>query len=238
MGDEELRGRYRRDYTSEPIGRSRSSTTPEQNLNNDEPPPSQQKKVGPMFPIREQPASSHPLPAPTMRHTASVKPNRTSKRAKVLISIVLLLLLGGGGVGFWQYHKNLQLVPAQIKSEAEIPILYPNKLPTGFSVVKSSFNVTNGNVIVYYATDVHDNHINFTVQARPANFDFDKFYSQVMSNASRFSTPAGEAAVGNASGHILGSLASDKSWLLVTGNSSDVGADKIRTAISDVKVIN
>src|SRR5204863_4632702 len=98
-------------------------------------------------------------------------------------------------------------VPNKIKTQATVPILYPEKLPAGYKVIQSSFNVSAGGIVAYYAEDNSGHRLNFTVQARPANFDFEAFYSQILTSATKFNTPLGEAAVGTANDHLLGSLA-------------------------------
>jgi hypothetical protein len=225
MSDADLRGRFRRDFTKEQIGvRARSAS-----------------KANPTSP---KPPAAPTQPSPSLPEVAIPqieshvrKPKVRKNRRKLWLGLFIVCLLGGGGAAFYQYSHDRQPVPTQVKQQAQIPILYPTQLPQGFAVVKSSFNVSSGNIVVYYASDNTGKRINFTVQPRPANFDFEKFYSQVMINATRFKTAAGEAAVGKANGHLLGSLATTKSWVLVTGNSDAVTADQLQTALSGMQLL-
>jgi len=235
MSDENLRQRFRRDFTKEPI-----------NINQPKASQGQMSEVKAAAPTI-QPAESDDFDTlPELNIVNS--PPRPLPRAKrnfkkpLLIFLCLTLVSGGvtaGIIGLRAHQKPKEIVPLTVKSQISIPLLYPDKLPPGFSVVDSSFNVTNaGSVVAYYATDSQGNHLNFTVQARPANFDFNAFYTKILSNTTRFTTPLGEAAIGTGQGHLLGSLATSKSWVIITGNNKNVTADKIQTALSGLRVIN
>jgi len=208
--DGDIRTRYRRDYTKQPLRTSSSvqNTIPE--IASDSLLDSQKN------------ASQHP-----------------KRKLKGLLILLLVLIIAGGitAGGYLYYSKN-NVVPSKIKSQAEIPVFNPTKLPSGFKINKNSFNVTQGNIITYYAENTSKDKINFTIQARPSNFNFDKFYSETMSNSTRFSTPLGEAAVGKAGGHLLGSLATTKSWALITGSNDNIDTDKIQTALMGMKITN
>ena len=154
----------------------------------------------------------------------------------IFLSGLALLVLMFGSLYYHFYHQPI--VPVSIKTQSRIPILYPTKLPPGFSLVKSSFSITDEGVVTYYAEDSSRNKIIFTVQERPASFDFDKFYSESLSNSTKFTTPLGEAAVGSASGQLLGSLATDKSWVIITSLSKIVDAGKIRTILGSINEAN
>lgn len=251
--DQDLRGRFRRDFTLEQIGNPGQSPVRPAPITDLRPRPASPAATPTpvnQTPIQAQPAV--PQPAAVAYEAAPItpqldpveSPHRRSKsknKAKrAIVLIVALLLIGGsGGLAFYQYSKGKQpTIPELVRSKTEIPVLYPAKLPVGYKVVQSSFNITSGNVVAYYAEDGFGHRLNFTVQPRPANFDFEKFYTQIISNSTRFSTPVGEGVVGRANGHLLGSLATSRSWAIVTGNNVGVGADKIQTALAGLELIN
>lgn len=143
-----------------------------------------------------------------------------------------------GGAAGYEYIYMRPQVPANITSQAEIPILYPEKLPTGFRLVKSSFNINNGNIIGYYVQNAAGNRIVFTNQAKPSNFDYEKFYTTGLSNTNRFNTALGSGAVGTTNGRIFGSFTTSKSWVIATSNSKSVTTDMIQYCLTYLKQAN
>jgi len=196
-------------------------------------PPLEPEQIAKPEPLFEEPI------IPDFKAEPRTRKSKPRKRGKTLVTglAFMCLLAGAGGLAALQYHQSQPLVPPSVQTAATIPLLYPDKLPAGYQVVKSSFNISAGGIIAYYAQNQTGNKLNFTIQGRPANFDFEKFYSQIMLNSTRFNTPLGEAAVGTANGHLLGSLATPKSWVLVSGNTDKVSAESIQTALSNLEVI-
>lgn len=234
MNEEDLRGRFRRDFTAEPIP-SRPASAPIRPLN-------QTASQAPSAPVAQAapPVAATSLPqldlppAPSSNRPIKSSRRQSGKRITVVFTVILLCL-AASGLAVYQSKKSQPAVPVAIQSKSQIPVLYPSKLPAGFALAKSSFNIAAGNIVAYYAANQSGQHLNFTVQPRPANFDFEKFYSQIISNSTRFNTTLGEAAVGKANGHLLGSLATTNSWVIVTGNSKSVSAADIQFAISNLK---
>jgi hypothetical protein len=235
MPDENLRGRYRRDFTREPIG-GQSAIPPQ---------PARQQPAQPQL-AQDQPDLNLPPALAGIKAAGATKRRPVKKRRspfkKLILFCLAMALLAALAAGGFRYMKatkpNAQTVPEKVKQQISVPILYPGKLPAGYKVIQSSFNATNAGVVAYYAEDNAGHRLNFTVQARPTNFDFEAFYSRILTNATKFSTPLGEAAVGTANDHLLGSLATTKSWVIVSGNSKAVGADKIQTALSGMQKID
>jgi hypothetical protein len=238
VNSEDIRNRYRRDFTSEPIRPSSPgnppTAKPPQVEQIDHAPPASPKPAVMAEPTIEK---IQPIIQPVPQPARDLQAKRSRKKGKKLLTVlfILLCLVLAGGAAYIYYQKSSEVIPAKIKGQTNLSILYPSKLPAGYKVVKSSFNVTQGNVVAYYASDGKGNHINFTVQPRPKNFDFDKFYTQIMSDTTHFSTPVGEAVIGKANDKLLGSIATTKSWLLVTGSNSKVDAGSLQTALSGVK---
>jgi hypothetical protein len=242
VNDEEIRGRFRRDFTNEQISQDRKSL----NRPQAEAVPAKPTEVvsDAVEPTKIEEPAIDDAGLPPINFTVEQKmrqPRPIKHRRKILPVIIVFLLLAaaGGGLAYHEYgQQKPPVIPQSVKTQAKIPILYPKTLPTGYQVVQSSFNVSAGNIVAYYAEDVAGDHLNFTIQARPANFDFEKFYSQSLSNTTRFTTSLGEGVVGTANGHLLGSLATTKSWVIVTGNNDKVTADKIQTALSNIQTQN
>lgn len=155
---------------------------------------------------------------------------------RILIITSILVLLAGLGGAYWYFAKNLvSPIPALIKASAAFPILYPTKLPAGFNIDSSKFSESKDSVI-YSAANTAGQEIAFTVQPRPTSFDFNKFYSQVLSNSTVFTTTVGQAAIGQANGRLLGSIYTDQSWLLVSSASQQIQSSDLRLILDNLKI--
>lgn len=103
-------------------------------------------------------------------------------------------------------------------------LFYPTHLPQNYKLNKQSVESTSGQVVTYYATNPSNQHINFSIQAKPDTFDFDNFYTKSLAGTFRFSTENGEGAIGKSEGKTIGSFVSGNSWTLITSeNNIDTG---------------
>lgn len=180
-----------------------------------------------------QDANHQPVPQTNRK---SAKTHRLRNRF-ILISAAVLLV-GAGGAG-WKYTQTKAAVqiPASIVANSDFPLLYPNNLPAGYKIDAYSFN-TSQDVVLYSADKNGADKIAFSVQKRPPTFDFNAFYKQGMGNASTFDSPLGQAALGTTNGHPIGSLATDKSWILVSSISSNVQSSDIRLILNNLKIVS
>jgi hypothetical protein len=242
MANDNLRGRYRRDFTREPIGGSSPAQPSPAQPRADQSQPSVHNQThstpveteDDLLPSLADIKSAHQQ----QRKVTKKKGGGFKKFTLLVLGLVFLGAIAGGVYLFTKDKKQVaQKVPTSVQAKASVPILYPDKLPSGYKVIQESFNISAGGIVAYYAEDSSGHRLNFTVQPRPANFDFESFYTKILTNATRFSTPLGEAAVGTANDHLLGSLATTKSWVIVSGNSKAVGADKIQAALSAIQAI-
>lgn len=250
--DEDLRSRYRRDFRREA---ARTIPTRPGRLSPPSPPAAQVPSIPqniPSSPLPAQPLAAaavetaeqtllprplEDIPQPRLAKKAVRKHRgrRKGRLKKLLFIIFILLVIGSLGSVGYIYYQNRDVVPKSVLAQANIPILYPAQLPAGFQINKSSFNVTNGNLIAYYADNSAGDRILFTVQAKPSNFDYDTFYSQSLQNADKFTTDLGEGAVGTAQGRVLGSLTTDKTWLIVSGNDNSIDSTKVSFVLHHLK---
>jgi hypothetical protein len=229
MGDDDLRGRFRRDFTREPIKSGPSRPIPE---------------VSPPIPA----ANPEAAPAPTIEmpkfepsETVAKNKRRTQKKRrskkKFFVLIFILLILAGGAGGAYKYYYLKPSVPKNIVAQTTIPILYPQKLPNGYSISQQSFNITSGNIITYFAANQTGDRIVFSLQARPANFDYATFYSKGLTDSTIFNTSLGQAAVGTTDGHLLGSLATEQTWIIVSSTSKNIHSSDIRLILENLKEV-
>src|SRR4051812_15705649 len=114
MRDEDLRGRFRRDYTKEVINQTH------------------QPKAAPAPKEASSHDSEFSLPLPQISETAEKRQPKTRRRINMkklfLFLFILCLLIGGayGGYRYWTSRVKIP-IPASIRSSAEFPLLYPSK---------------------------------------------------------------------------------------------------------------
>jgi hypothetical protein len=187
-----------------------------------------------------QPPKTVATPQPVQPHHAA-QSHHAKKRGgwakKWLIGLLVLLIIGGIAAtgALWAYPKYVKTNPftADIQSNAKMGLFYPDKMPDGYSVNKSSIHTANGAVI--YNAYNGDKKLVFTIQKAPPSFNFGKFYDDQLKNAQQFSTPNGEAVIGKNDNRYLGSISSDGSWLLLSTNSQDVTYDDMALVMHNLK---
>ncbi|HET9850864.1 MAG TPA: hypothetical protein VFP35_04565 [Candidatus Saccharimonadales bacterium] len=214
MDYEDLRQRYRHDYTGERINTAPPASSPT-----------------PIIPDVAE------LPQATTVGTQKVKVNKFSRlSAKLMVlSMAVLLLIAGAGFGAHYFLvKKSSPIPVNISRSVNFPLLYPAKLPAGYKIDPSSFSSAN-DVVLFSARTTSGQKIVFTVQKRPPTFDFGTFYQQGLASAAVFNTGAGQAAIGRANGQLIGSLATDQSWLIVSPSRGNISADSLRLILNSVK---
>lgn len=149
--------------------------------------------------------------------------------------IVLILLAAGGAYAYPKYYKTNPF-PAEIRDNAQVSLLYPGKLPAGYSVAASSFQLANG--IVIYAANSGQNRLVFTIQKLPSSFDLNNFYKQGLLNTTTFDTSVGQAAIGTANGRLVGSLSNGQSWLLVNADMNKLQAADLGLILKNIKQVS
>lgn len=229
MRDEDLRGRFRRDFTKEVIEQK------------PKPQPAAETKNDKQAPVEaDSKDSGFPLPLPQITPTAEKRRAKTRRRIsfkKVAYTLILLALITGGVYGgYWYWSSKITLpIPSSIRSSAEFPLLYPSQLPAGYKINEGSFSTANG-VIIFNAADSSSNKIAFTIQKKPSNFNFDAFYKQNLADSTIFTTSLGQAAIGTANKQLLGSITTEQSWLLVTSTSKNVKTSDLKLILLNIKI--
>jgi hypothetical protein len=184
-------------------------------------------------PPADKPKHTHPVAVPAAAlHPKAIPKNRRLWR-RLAAAVVIIGVLGGASA--WAYPKYLHQnpFPADIRSSAEVSLLYPAKLPPGYSVDRSSIHIDN-NFLIYNANN-GSKRIVFTLQKVPAGFDYNKFYQTGLSGAQQFHTALGQGAIGKFQDRFLGSLTSGNTWLLLSDNSPGVSRDELRLTMDNLK---
>jgi hypothetical protein len=214
VNDEELRQRYRRDFTNEPI-----KTRPAE---------------GVQIPSTEVPAPHPVKTSPTPATPTSVKKAKTKRKIKwrLLLTALILAVIGGGAYGYFKIYK-VTPVPGSIVKAVDFQVIYPGKLPTGYTLQRDSFSRT-GDIVQFKASSGGDI-ISFTAQARPTNVDFNSTFNQ-LPESSIFTAPLGQAATGKPNGTAFGIVSTDKSWLIISSASKKLTASDIKFIINNAKI--
>ena len=224
--DDDLRNRYRRDYTNEVIRPPRPQHQPVPS------PASQPSQPHHHAATPAAHTKTHSRPQADPAHRPEKK--RKKRRLRLVLVMVILLAAAAGG-GYWYKSNKLDSpVPVTIRASVNFPILYPTKLPSGYHLDNNSYT-SSGNVVLYSAVNSSGTRIAFTDQQRLANFNFNTFYTQGLSNPTSFDTSIGQAAIGTATDKLLGSLVTDQSWLLVSSTSKSVGSADLKLILSNAK---
>jgi hypothetical protein len=222
--DQDIRQRYRQTSHNrrQTQPNMRPLVTTQNPAHDSKPPPINQAP-----PIKHQPVSL----TPPVHHRPKTK---RSKKFKMLIILLILAALGIAGklLIFPRYSQTNPFSPA-IQSSLNIPLFYPQKMPKGYLVDHLSFRTTS-NEVVFNANHASSRLV-FTQQKIPAGFDFNVFYAQHLTNTTVFSTPYGSVVVGKNDNRTLGSLISDKTWLLLTTNSQQPSVDDMSLVLKNLK---
>ncbi len=152
--------------------------------------------------------------------------------------MVVIIIIGGLAAGgwFWAYPKYITQpnpFPATIQNKVSYSLFYPAKLPSGFAISQSSYNLAN-NTVTYRATK-GDKKIVFTMQKAPAGLDFNAFYKQQLTDIQNYTTQFGPGVIGVNDNRQLGSLVANGTWVLLTTNSSSVNRDDISLVMNNLQ---
>ncbi|HEU4607978.1 MAG TPA: hypothetical protein VFS31_07700 [Chitinophagaceae bacterium] len=221
--DEELRNRYRRDFTREPI---RANPLPQPSQTQPPAPTSVQPTAPAQTVIAEatpESATAVPIPKPikdkSQKRRIGIKP--------VLIIMIVALLAGSG---FTAYNKFLHKAPAKhyfpsyiTKEQMQIPVYYPVDLPASFKV-NDDYKVIQKNVLYYSVSNRSGDKFYLTIQPYPSSFDMVSFKKKFI-KPDEYNTSIGSSLVGVAGSSLLGSTVTNKNvWIIF--NSTAVGSIK------------
>lgn len=126
-------------------------------------------------------------------------------------------------------------IPKNIRSQVSFTLYYPNKLPAGWSLDKTSFYADTNDQVVGYRLKGPSGNLGVTIQPVPKNFSYNDFYTRRLSYTVQFLTPLGQGAVGTAEGQLIGSLVTTNSWVLTSSNSTNIKSTDIQSIISNLK---
>jgi hypothetical protein len=203
--DEDLRGRFRRDFNQPSVRR--------------EPVPVQHHHRP------AAPEHSQPLPAALEYTPKPDRPHRQrNSRKRLILGLLILVIVAGAASGAYLYKHNSSkkhyFPPTITKKDMNIAVYYPVTLPPGFQI-DNDFKVLQSNILYYSVTPPSGKKISLTTQAIPNNFDFNKFKSKFV-KPDEYATAIGDSLVGQVGGTVLGSIRTDQnSWVILNSASLD-----------------
>lgn len=222
--DNDIRARYR---PASPHARRAPQPsqrpTPHQSRTTPKPPPLQSQLAGP-------PANRLSFEPPANLKTRS-KPRKWRRLAFFLVLVGVL-----AGIGkLWIYPRYAQHNPfsAAIRNSVAIPLYYPQQLPVGYTVDPLSFRTTSTEVV--FNANNGSSRLVFTQQKVPAGFDFNSFYAKQLHDSTSFNTPNGRVVIGKNDNRNLGSLATKKTWVLLSTNSAQPSVNDMTLVLKNLR---
>lgn len=204
--DEDLRSRYRRDYSRERI---KAVALPD-----------------------TAPAEAVHIPAPSPWIEPIVQPksgrkNRIKVKNKKLLFIALALIVLGAISSRYYMQRTKSPIPSNITKTVNFPLYYPNqkKLPVGYKLDTNSFQTPSQNVVVYSVIYSSQKKLVFSLQQKPSTDELASFNKQYLPIHRQVLTQVGTATEGAIGQQTVVSLPADtdNTWIIITGPSDIYG---------------
>ena len=156
-----------------------------------------------------------------------MKTNRDSKSAPKRLGgrliarkwLFLGIIVGAALVGIAAVTLvRSQPIPRAFQEQATYPLYYPDGLPKGAEIDRESFRHPPDapEVLLYQLRWSNGINIVISEQARPEGANFQEFEQTKLSAQRAVITPYGKGIVGRGEGKTIGSLITEKTWVLVT----------------------
>lgn len=156
------------------------------------------------------------------------------KRPVVYVPAIMLFIAAGVGA-YLLFFASHDPIPQSIRSQASFTLYYPNSLPSGWSIDKSSFYADPSDQVVGYRLRGPDGNLNISIQPVPKSFNFNDFYSKRLTGTVQFLTLLGQGAVGTSENQLVGSLVTTSSWVLVAPSSKSITQGQIQFILSHME---
>jgi hypothetical protein len=171
----------------------------------------------------------------TMWNTVANNELTGFKKTAIWLSVSIAVCTLAGICIWLLWFKSSRFFPeAIVESSSKFSLYYPTELPEGYYADKNSFSRAAG-VLTFTAVNQQKEHLNFSLQARPANYDFEGFYNLVLKDTFRYVTPHGEAAIGYAQDLTVGSILTENTWIIVSSGTKNLDTDDIQSVLVNLK---
>lgn len=131
-----------------------------------------------------------------------------------VLSVVLVI-----GVAHSTKYRNgsdiitVKKVVSEQKSNSSLPFLYPKNTTKELRFDRQSLRTSDQ--LVTYTLQYKDTKLTINIQPKPTGVIFDDFYDRILKNKAEVFNPQGKAVIGIANDKTIGSLVTDKEWVLV-----------------------
>ncbi len=143
-----------------------------------------------------------------------------------------------GGLAVFLVHPQAPGVPEQLSTAQQtigFPLYYPEHLPKGTTYQVDSVK-TSAQLVVYTLKTDHNVALHISIEPKPKNVIFSDFYTRVLQNRTDLFSSQGKATLGTAGGQAVGSLVTDKVWVIINAPSTTDGSVMTQVVASLVPV--
>jgi len=136
-----------------------------------------------------------------------------------IVVAALLLVVVGGYLAKTKATPKSAKIPEAVSSQLLFTPYVPTKLPRGYKVDEASFR-TQESALLFSAVNSQGEHLLFSEQSVPKNFDVSGFYSSSLSKPSRLDSLKYQGVYGELNGQkkYLTGITIDDTWLLIIGS--------------------
>ena len=157
-------------------------------------------------------------------------------RPVILTAGVIALALVISVAAIVAHGRSHDPLPADIRQEAGFTLYYPAHVPTGFRFDEAKYD-PSAKVVTYDYANADGNKIYFSLQPKPANFDFNDFNKKQLSGAHQIDTPVGTATIGILQPETVSSVVTNKTWILISAGEK-VSLDQLEQASKSLTAVN
>ena len=209
--DEELRGRYRRDFTREAI-RERPSVRPAESIASPKADGHEAKETTNISPVHLEEFDDANIP----RRHRKVRTKRKNHWRLLALLVVLIIIGASGGLLFKRWHTKSNtshhFPNSIVQSQSAMQLYYPVNLPVGY-IVNNDFK-SSPNLVTYSVTDKGSDKFVLSIQPLPSTFNYDLFKQKLL-NPDEFNTSTGSALVGSAGPSLIAIVRTNENVLVI-----------------------
>jgi hypothetical protein len=154
---------------------------------------------------------------------------------KLVIICVVVICVVGGGIFFALNRSGHDPLPYTVKQQAHFQLYYPTFVPDGFRFDEAAYDPST-KVVTYDYSTINGNRIYFSLQPKPAGFNFDKFNKKQLTGTSQVATPLGTATVGVLQEQTVSSIVTDKTWIIISSGEK-VSLDQLQQVSKSLKPV-
>lgn len=185
------------------------------------------------MPDNEQPSSTIDLRKPQISSSA----RRPRRLWPIWLGLGLLLLIGATGLAIKLLQESKNPFPAKIRQGLHFNLYYPQNLPNGYTIDRTSFTRKENSIIFVINTPIGKN-IVASEQALPLGDAIelgppDPPPGSPINLNKHIDVPAGKAVIGLWGANFVSSIVTDQTWIILNCNglTTDQAAVVTRTFI-------